>query len=56
MGHLPTAVAEGYKPHSIDALRPDLAKVETFILERAGIAFDADAKAQGGLRVVSVNS
>jgi integrase len=56
MGHRPSAVAEGYKPRSIDALRPYLAKVETFILERAGIAFDADAKAQGGLRVVSVNS
>lgn len=53
MGHRPSAVAEGYRPRSIDALRPYLALVETFFLDRAGIVFDADAVAAGGLRLVS---
>jgi integrase len=38
MGHRPSAVAEGYKPRSVDALRPYLAKVEHFILTSAGAA------------------
>jgi integrase len=53
MGHRPSAVAEGYKPRSIDALRPYLALVERFILDKAGIAFEASAPAAGGLRVVA---
>jgi integrase len=53
MGHRPSAVAEGYKPRSIDALRPYLARVERFILDKAGIAFDETAPAAGGLRVVA---
>ncbi len=53
MGHRPSAVAEGYRPRSIDALRPYLAMIETFILNRAGIDFDADAPATGGLRLVT---
>jgi integrase len=52
MGHRPSAVSEGYKPRSIDALRRYLTRIEGFILERAGIEFDASAAA-GGLRVVS---
>jgi integrase len=40
MGHKPSANAERYKPRPIDALRGYLARVETFILDRAGIAFD----------------
>lgn len=40
MGHKPSAIAEGYRPRSIDALRPYLAQIERFILDKAGIAFD----------------
>ena len=53
MGHRPSAIAEGYKPRSIDALRPYLAQVETFILDKAGIEFDPATAAPGALRVVA---
>jgi len=52
MGHRPSATAEGYRPHSIDALRPFLAQIEAHILEQAGIVFDAKA-VSGALRVVA---
>ncbi len=52
MGHKPSATAEGYRPRSVDALRPYLEKIEAHILEQAGVAFDAKAT-PGGLRVVS---
>ncbi len=41
MGHKPSATAEGYRPRSIDALRPFLEQIESYILERAGVTFDA---------------
>ena len=44
MGHKPSATAEGYRPRSVDALRPFLALVEKHILDKAGIEFDADAE------------
>lgn len=53
MGHRPSAVAEGYKPRSIDALRPYLAQVESFILAKAGVVFTPDVALPGRLRVVS---
>ena len=53
MGHKPSAIAEGYRPRSIDALRPYLALIEKFILDKAGIVFDAKKAAPGGLRVVA---
>ena len=53
MGHKPSAIAEGYRPRSIDALRPYLAQIERFILDKAGIAFDPATAGAGGLRVVS---
>ena len=53
MGHKPSAIAEGYRPRSIDALRPYLAQIERFIIEKAGIVFDANAGAAGGLQLVS---
>jgi integrase len=53
MGHKPSAIAEGYRPRSIDALRPYLALIEEFILDKAGIVFDAKKAAPGGLRVVA---
>ena len=44
MGHKPSATAEGYRPRSIDALRPYLEKIEEHILEQAGVQFDAKAE------------
>lgn len=52
MGHRPSATAEGYRPRSVDALRPYLEKIEAHILEQAGIVFDA-AVEPGKLRVVN---
>lgn len=51
MGHRPSAVHEGYKPRSIDALRPYLERVEGFILGAAGVAFEP-AQVPGKLRLV----
>lgn len=54
MGHAPSAVAEGYRPRSVDALRPYLAIVEGHILTLAGVVFDeAAARSPSGLRVVA---
>jgi integrase len=39
MGHKPSATAEGYRPRSVDALRPYLALVEAHILKQAGVQF-----------------
>lgn len=44
MGHKPSATAEGYRPRSVDALRPYLAQIEAHILKQAGIKFDAKAE------------
>ena len=52
MGHKPSATAEGYRPRSVDALRPYLEKIEAHILEQAGVTFDAKAE-PGKLRVVA---
>jgi integrase len=52
MGHSPSGVAEGYRPRSVDALRPYLAQIEAHILATAGIEFDADAQSDI-LRAVS---
>ena len=41
MGHKPSATAEGYRPRSMDALRPFAQRIEAWILEQAGIRFDA---------------
>lgn len=51
MGHKPSATAEGYRPRSIDALRPFLEQIEAHILRLAGVQFDAQAE-PGKLRVV----
>ncbi len=53
MGHKPSAIAEGYRPRSIDALRPYLALIERFILDKAGVQFDPAKAAPGALRVVA---
>lgn len=52
MGHKPSATAEGYRPRSVDALRPFLAQIEAHILSLAGVQFDPQA-APGALRVVA---
>ena len=44
MGHKPSATAEGYRPRSIDALRPFLEQIEGHILTRAGVSFVATAE------------
>lgn len=40
MGHKPSATAEGYRPRSVDALRPFLEQIEAHILSLAGVHFD----------------
>jgi integrase len=52
MGHKPSGTAEGYRPRSIDALRPYLAQIESHILHLAGVQFDPEAK-PGQLRAVT---
>ena len=53
MGHKPSATAEGYRPRSVDALRPYLERIEAYILQQAGIKFDP--KAEPGKLSVVVN-
>lgn len=43
MGHRPSATAEGYRPRSVDALRPYLQRIEDHIRNLAGVEFDAQA-------------
>jgi integrase len=52
MGHKPSATAEGYRPRSVDALRPYLAQIETHILALAGVKFVPETQA-AALRVVA---
>lgn len=52
MGHKPSATAEGYRPRSVDALRPFLAQIEAHVLALAGVQFDAQAE-PGKLRVIT---
>lgn len=53
MGHKPIATAEKrYTRRPLDLLRVHHEKIEAWILEQAGIAFDAQA-APGALRVVA---
>ena len=52
MGHKPSATAEGYRPRSVDGLRPYIAKIEAYILERAGVTYVADVM-PGKLRAVA---
>jgi len=52
MGHKPSATAEGYRPRSVDALRPYLERIEAHILEQAGVMFDATVE-PGKLRAVA---
>ena len=51
MGHKPSATAEGYRPRSVDALRPFAEQIEAHILALAGVQFDAEAE-PGKLRAM----
>lgn len=42
MGHKPSAVAEGYRPRSIDALRPYMARIESHIMALVSDAVAAE--------------
>lgn len=52
MGHKPSATAEGYRPRSVDALRPFIEQIEAHILALAGVQFDPKAE-PGKLRAVA---
>ena len=52
MGHKPSATAEGYRPRSVDALRPFLAQIEAHVLGLAGVQFDDKAE-PGKLQLVA---
>ena len=53
MGHKPSATAEKhYRVRPLDLLRLHHERIEAWILEQAGVRFDA-AAAPGGLRVVA---
>lgn len=54
MGHKPSATAEGYRPRSVDALRPFLAQIEAHVLTLAGVQFDSRAQ-PWRLSVVAAN-
>lgn len=51
MGHKPSAVAEGYRPRSVDALRPYIARVEEHVLGLAGVQLVANTE-MSKLRIV----
>ena len=52
MGHKPSATAEGYRPRSLDALRPFLVQIEKHVLELAGVPLPGDEE-QGTLRLAT---
>jgi len=51
MGHKPSATAEGYRPRSVDALRPFAELIEAHVLALAGVQLDR-ASEPGKLRAV----
>jgi integrase len=55
MGHKPSATAEGYRPRSVDALRPFLEQIEMHILSLAGVKCDPKT-VPGKLQAVSLRS
>lgn len=52
MGHKPSATAEGYRPRSVDALRPYLEQIEAHVLSIAGVNAHAPVE-PGKLRAVN---
>ena len=53
MGHRPSATAEGYRPRSVDALRPFLQSIEDHMLRLAGVTFEEASPKAPALRVVA---
>lgn len=53
MGHRPSATAEGYRPRSVDALRPYLQRIEDHITELADAKVTSGAISNLSLRAVS---
>lgn len=54
MGHKPSATAEGYRPRSVDALRPFLTLIEAHILEQAGVQPELPGAEVTGSTVVPI--
>jgi integrase len=52
MGHRPSATAEGYKPRSVEALKPYLTRIEAHVLALVGVE-QPSAGEVTGLRVVA---
>lgn len=52
MGHKPSATAEGYRPRSVDALRPFLERIEAHNLSLAGVQFSAPDTFASKLRLI----
>lgn len=40
MGHQPGSMSERYKPRTVDQLRPFIERLESFVLESAGVVFE----------------
>jgi hypothetical protein len=51
MAQKPSATAEGYRPRSVDALRPLVAQIEAHVLKLAGVTFQEELE-PGKLRAV----
>jgi integrase len=51
MGHRPSATAEGYKPRSVEALKPYLTRIEAHVLALVGVE-QPSASEVTGLRIV----
>ena len=57
MGHKPSATAEKhYKVRPLELLAVHHERIEAWILEQAGVQFDAEATPSSGLRVVAAHS
>lgn len=54
MGHKPSATAEGYRPRSIDVLRPFAEQIESHILKLAGVEFEPHAQSSAPGKLVRV--
>ncbi len=56
MGHRPSATAEGYRPRSVDALRPFLQQIEGHVLALAGEPMPAAGAGSLGPRLVEASA
>lgn len=56
MGHKPSATAEGYRPRSVDALRPYVAQIEQHILSLARATFESEETSASNERLITATS